>query len=329
MRAHRIHGVQMVGGIFRALSAGQEYDPGDRRRHVAGQATHRGLGHLLHAGLTRALLAGDHHVRLEQHALEQHAVGVQFGEHRLQHLGRYRFAAFDAVGTVHKHFRLHDRHEVHLLAERGVTRQPVGIGANAERGRNIVLVDLDHRAPLRELCSKLFVLGETFAQAVQPLGDFVAGIQRQRLGAFVHLDPGGDPPARQQPGKGSAVAGALAQGFVEENDAADIALDTVGGKKYFAVAPAVFFGGLGLDRIETLLDRGTAFVRRQHALLFRDDGACHGFEFVDVHWLYPPVRTISRVISEVDDPSAVAWNTRWRVYAAWIVVRLDLRARLE
>src|SRR3989338_9765899 len=33
MRARRLHGVEMIRGVFRALPAGQEYDPGDRRRH--------------------------------------------------------------------------------------------------------------------------------------------------------------------------------------------------------------------------------------------------------------------------------------------------------
>jgi hypothetical protein len=46
LRAHRVHGVQVVGGVLRALPAGQEHDAGHRRRHVAPQAAQRGLGHL-------------------------------------------------------------------------------------------------------------------------------------------------------------------------------------------------------------------------------------------------------------------------------------------
>src|SRR3546814_9476581 len=34
--------------------------------------------------LFRSLLAGDHHVRLEDHAFEQHALQIEFGEHDLR-----------------------------------------------------------------------------------------------------------------------------------------------------------------------------------------------------------------------------------------------------
>ena len=34
---------------------------------------------------------------------------------------------------------------------------------------------------------------------------------------------------------------------------------------------AILFGGLDIDRIETLFDHGIALVRRRHALLFCDD----------------------------------------------------------
>jgi hypothetical protein len=104
------------------------------------------------------------------------------------------------------------------------------------------------------------------------------------LGALVDLDARDDSPARQQRGEWDVIARALAQAFVEQDDAAESACYAVGGKQDFAVAPAVFFGGLELDRIEAFLDGGVAFVCCQHAFRFRDDCIGHGLEFVDVQW---------------------------------------------
>jgi hypothetical protein len=101
-------------------------------------------------------------------------------------------------------------------------------------------------------------------------------MQRQRLGAPVDLDTGDDAPARQQLGERDIVARALAQGFVEQDDAADLALDAVGGEQDLAVAPALFLGGLHLDR--------------QYPLVLRNNGFRHGLEFVDVHGLWPSFR---------------------------------------
>ena len=145
MRAHQVYGVQVVSGVFRTLPTGQEYDSRDSRRHIADHATNRGLGNPLHAFLTRAFHTGNNHIRLQQHTLEQHAVGIKLGEHCLENPGCDNFAAFDVVGTIHEYFRFHDRHDIQFLADRGVTRQDVGIRTNTERGRNIALVDLNNR----------------------------------------------------------------------------------------------------------------------------------------------------------------------------------------
>src|ERR1700681_761108 len=54
------------------------------------------------------------------------------------------------VSTVHQHFRLDDRNDAFLLAERGVARERVLIGDDRRIARD-ALADVDHRAPLREL----------------------------------------------------------------------------------------------------------------------------------------------------------------------------------
>ena len=88
------------------------------------------------------------------------------------------------MGAIHEHFRLHDWDEISLLAQRGVTREAMGIGTDTERRRDITLVDLDHGAPFGEPRAQLLVLGEPFAQAVQALGNLVARVLFKRKAAF-------------------------------------------------------------------------------------------------------------------------------------------------
>ncbi len=130
-----------------------------------------------------------------------------------------------------------------------------------------MLVDFDHSPPLREPGSELFVFGQTFSQAVQALGDFVAGAERQRRRSLIHFDSGNDSANRKQLGERNAVTCALTQRFVKENHTADEAFDAVGREKEFAISSTVLFRGLNMDRSETFLDRRAAFVGRQHALL--------------------------------------------------------------
>ena len=57
------------------LAAREEDDPGHGRRHVVAQAAERRLGDLVDARLLRAVVAGEHHVRLQQHPLELRRAG--------------------------------------------------------------------------------------------------------------------------------------------------------------------------------------------------------------------------------------------------------------
>ena len=100
------------------------------------------------------------------------------------------------MAAVHQHFRLDDRHDVVLLAERRVARQRVRVRLDGERGRNAV-ADVDDRAPLGEARAELVVLDEALAQAIQALGDGLAREAGERLRAGVDLDARDDAVLRQ------------------------------------------------------------------------------------------------------------------------------------
>src|ERR1041384_7233099 len=69
-----IHCVKMLRSTHRALAARQKSDPGNRRRHGALQTLNCPLSDLLHTGLPRIVLSGDHHAWLQNHPLETYAL---------------------------------------------------------------------------------------------------------------------------------------------------------------------------------------------------------------------------------------------------------------
>lgn len=68
------------------LSAAEEHDAGHSGGHAALEHADGGRGALLGGGLLGARLAGRHHVRLEQRALEVHVVHHQRVVHEREHL---------------------------------------------------------------------------------------------------------------------------------------------------------------------------------------------------------------------------------------------------
>ena len=139
------------------------------------------------------------------------------------------------------------------------------------------------RAPLGEAGTERVVLGEALAQAVEALGDGLAVGAGQRLGAEVDLDAGDDALALEQLHQRRAVGGVLADGLVEEDDAADVVADVLRGEQHLAVVAPVLLGGLDRDRVEALLDRAAALVGGEDALARRDERLGGGGKRGDVH----------------------------------------------
>src|SRR6185437_14061397 len=228
------------------------------------------------------LLAGDDHVRLEDHALEVDAVLEELVEHRLERNVGHFLAAVDGVGAVHQHFRLHDGDDIVLLAERGVARERVGVGFDAERSRD-GLGDVDHRAPLREPRSERAVFDEPLAQAVEPLGDGLAGEARQRLRAEVDFDARDDAVLRQVLRERSAIARLLPDRLVVEDHTADRLFRARGGEEQLAVTAAVLLGGVQPDGVEALLDGAAALVRGQNPLALGNHRLGDAGKLIAVH----------------------------------------------
>ena len=70
--------------------------------------------------LAGASLAGNDHVGLEDRALEEDAMLVEFVVERVEDEAGDLVVALDGMGAVHQHLRLDDGHDVVFLADRGV-----------------------------------------------------------------------------------------------------------------------------------------------------------------------------------------------------------------
>src|SRR5213595_3586065 len=282
VRVLRRHVPPAVPGIA-FLSGGQKRDARHRRRDMAPQHAHRGLRHGLRRRPIRGLLARDHHVGLEHHALQQHTVFEQLPEHALEHGLAHLLTALDRVCAVHEHLRLNDRHDVALLAQRRIARQSMRVRSDGECAGNSALGNIDDCAPFGEARTEPAVFDEPLAQAVEPLGDGLAAETGERLGAQVHLDTRDDPLLRQVLRERRAVPGLLADGLVVQDDAADRLGGAGGREQHFPIGAAMLLGRLQLDAIEALLDGAAALVRGEDPLAPGDHCAGNTHQLTRVH----------------------------------------------
>ena len=143
------------------------------------------------------VVAREHHVRLQQHALERARAARSSSSNTASCArGGDVARALDRVVAVHQHLGLDDRHDARLLAQRGVAGERVGVGVDAVLATAAVGDRVD-RAPLREARAELAVLGQALAQPVEALGDRLALGAGERLRAGVDLDAGDDPATRR------------------------------------------------------------------------------------------------------------------------------------
>ncbi len=272
----------MQSRFGRALASRQERDAGNRCRYLAFQRANGGLCDLLGARLLSALLAGHHHVRLENHALQKHPGGEQVFEPSVEHEVGHLLAAIQRVASVHQDFGLDDGHNPRLLAQGRVARQRFRIGVDGIPGWDSG-PDIDHCAPLREFRAQLVVLGEPLAQSIESFGNGLAGKTGQRLRSQIDLDAGKHSMLCEIDRKRYPVLGLLADGLVIHDDAADVFRGTGSGKQHFPVRAPILFGGFELDGVEAPLDGARAFVSSQNSSTFRDQRARGSAELCSIH----------------------------------------------
>ena len=285
VRPEAVDGVEVRGRELVGLTARQEHDAGHRGGHRPLEAAHRGARDVVDRRLLGAAVPRQHHVRLEQHALERDVLVHQRVERRLEHASGRDPRLLDGVLAVHEHFGLDDGHDAGFLAERGVPRERVRVDVDAVVARQ-ALADGVGRAPLRETRAELVVLGQSLAKAVEPFGDRLAVGERERLRAGVDLDAGDDPLVFEHLHELGAVGGRLTDRLVEQDDAADEVAGARRGEQHLAVVATVGLVRLDADGVEPLLDRAAALVGGKDPLARRDERARGGFEVGNAHGNY-------------------------------------------
>ncbi len=224
--------------------------------------------------LRRALLPGDHHVRLEQHPLERDALPVELLEHeraacatvtswqRSIVLSASISTSGSTIGTMPG-----------LLRERRVAGERVRVDVDAGIRRDAV-ADRDHRAPLAEARAELVVLREARAQAVEALGDLLLRVPGEVLRARVDLDPG-DDALRTRAARRTACRRRPPGGSSRRRGSRRRCSSSKPGRReeQVPVRAAVLLGRLDADRVEPLLDRARRLVRGEDALVVGDDRA--------------------------------------------------------
>ncbi len=194
-------------------------------------------------------------------------------------------AAVDVVIAVHDHFRLDDRHDAFVLAERGIAGERMRIGIDASIARNAG-ADIDHRAPFGELGAEPPIFGEPLAQAVEAFGDHLARTERQGMRALVHLDAGERAGGLDDLDEGGAVLGLLPDGLVIEDHAGDVA-HALGAEQELAIVAAIVLGAFDADGVEALLDGARGFVRGENAPSRSHHGVGNAIELSKVHVSLP------------------------------------------
>ncbi len=142
----------------------------------------------------------------------------------------------------------------------------MGVGPDRRQGGDAG-ADVDHPAPFGEARAALVIGREPFAQAVQALGNGLAGKAGQGLGPLVDLDAGDGAGGGDQVDQRRSIGRVLPDGLVEEDDARDVVLQDAGrAEQQFAIVAAILFGGLHPDGVEPRLDRAEGFVGGQQPL---------------------------------------------------------------
>jgi hypothetical protein len=174
------------------------------------------------------------------------------------------------VRAIHEDFRLDDRHQLLLLAERRVASERMHVRGDAALRRKHV-ADFDHGAPLRESRTEASVLGEALAQVVEALGDVLTLVTRERLRAVVDLDARDDAKARAQRRYRFARGALLPDRFVLENDARNELFDARRREHQLAKIAAARFGRRDLVCVVAFRQRLRSFVGSEDAFAGRHE----------------------------------------------------------
>jgi len=186
------------------------------------------------------------------------------------------------VIAVHQHFRLDHRHQALFLAQGSIAGERMGVGFDAG-ARGDVIANMDHRPPFGKTRTKFVILLQARTQTIEPFGHHLTGKPGQRMGALIDLDPGDDAVFTHVLRKGHAIAGGLANGFIEQDRAGNMRAEIGRGQQQFPIGAAVFLGIVDPHTGKTLGNGGGGFVNGDNTLARCHHGLGRLGELFDTH----------------------------------------------
>lgn len=195
------------------------------------------------------------HVRLEEAALKENLVEVEFSEDSAQHLFSDLLAFLSRVGTVREDFRLDNGDETVLLADKSVFGKTSSIGSDGLiSGASSGMGDLQDSSPFGESASEFVELSSHGGELFETLGPvlFLAVVKDSQ--SFIDLDAGNNALAEEVLSEVDTVLGGLFGSFLMEDDTGDVSFNSGAEEEHFSISPSVLCIVLKTNGLELLFD---------------------------------------------------------------------------
>ena len=167
------------------------------------------------------------------------------------------------MAAVHQHFRLDDRHDAVLLAQRGIAGERVARWRGCRCRSACRRRCRSRRATWRSGRRACDIRRAARARPSRPSVMTSPGQNGSGLAPLSTLMPGIEPACLDDLDQRRAVLGLLPDGLVIEDDAGDVFRHRLGrAEHHLAIVAAVVLGGLHADGVEALLDGARGSRRR-------------------------------------------------------------------
>lgn len=257
-----VHGVEVKGGFFFRLTAGQEHDTGDSRGDGSAQSSDSQFSDFSGAdvGSVGESSTGGDHVGLQEDTFKIDVVIRKGLEDGSIDLLRGLEAETDVVFTIREDFGFNDGDETVGLADSGISGKTPSVFLDGGFRRATIGGDLEDSSPLSESATNVVEFLSSLGEVIETKsGGFVLG-SGDDSSTLVELNTGDNTLFFQEVDELLAVLGGLLGGFFVEDDTGNVFFEVGGGEEEFSVSSSVFFVVFELDVVESLSDGTSGFI---------------------------------------------------------------------
>jgi len=257
-----VHSVEVKGGFFFRLTAGQEHDTGNGRGDGSAQSSDSQFSNL--SGADRRSVGesgtGGDHVGLQEDTFKIDVVVSEgLEDSSINSLGGLE-ADTDVVFTITEDFRFNDGDETVGLADSGISGKTPSVFLDGGFTGAAVGGDLEDSSPFGESATNVVEFLSSLGKVIETKsGSFFVG-SGDDSSTLVELNTGEDILFLQEINELLAVLGRLLGGFFVEDNTGDVLFEIGGGEKEFSVSSSVFFVVFELDVVESLANGTSGLI---------------------------------------------------------------------